>query len=337
MDTLISGAAFGAALTASGVFQPSVIISQLQFTNFHMIQAFLTAAASSALIVTVSNKLNYAPLSPRGFSTLDLFAPYDGNIIGGLLLGAGMLLAGSCPGTVLAQVGVGVRSGIYSLEGAVVGGILYTGFIQPWIAARRKRFAAAQAQAQAKKKEAALPLTVHEALGVSRTTVFLGLEAMFAAIVAAAALLTTPGPEAKISPVAGGLCIAAAQLLSLAVRRTLVGTSTAFEEVGEWFWGAVKAGDVQPRRYKNLLFTSGMVAGAWLLSRAYPVFAQTTPVAIAPLASALGGCLMVIGSRIAGGCTSGHGITGISLLSTSSFITIGCAFAAGGVLGLIRG
>ncbi|KAK3324713.1 hypothetical protein B0T19DRAFT_237085 [Cercophora scortea] len=336
MDTLISGAAFGAALTASGVFQPSVIITQLQFTNFHMIQAFLTAAASSALIVTVSNKLNYALLSPRGFSTLDLFAPYDGNIIGGLLLGAGMMLAGSCPGTVLAQVGVGVRSGIYSLEGAAVGGILWTGFIQPWIAARRKRFAAKEKE-EGKKEEAPLKLTVYEALGVSRTTFFLGLEAMFAAIVAAAALLTTPGPEAKISPVAGGLCIAAAQLLSLAVRRTLVGTSTAFEEVGEWFWGAVKGGDVQPRRYKNLLFTGGMVAGAWLLSRAYPVFAQTTPVAIAPLASAAGGCLMVIGSRMAGGCTSGHGITGISLLSTSSFITIGCAFAAGGVLGLIRG
>lgn len=48
MSTLLSGALFGAALTASGVYQPSVIISQLSFTNFHMIQVFLTAAAGSA-------------------------------------------------------------------------------------------------------------------------------------------------------------------------------------------------------------------------------------------------------------------------------------------------
>lgn len=48
MDTLITGAAFGAALTASGVYQPSVIVSQLKFENWHMIQTFLTASASSA-------------------------------------------------------------------------------------------------------------------------------------------------------------------------------------------------------------------------------------------------------------------------------------------------
>jgi len=50
MNNLVSGAAFGAALTASGVFQPSVILGQLKFENFHMIQAFLTATASSAYV-----------------------------------------------------------------------------------------------------------------------------------------------------------------------------------------------------------------------------------------------------------------------------------------------
>ena len=50
MDNLISGAAFGAALTASGVFQPTVILGQLQFTNFQMIQTFLTATGTSASV-----------------------------------------------------------------------------------------------------------------------------------------------------------------------------------------------------------------------------------------------------------------------------------------------
>ncbi len=48
MATLVSGAAFGAALTASGVFRPSVILAQLKFQNFHMLQAFLTATSTSA-------------------------------------------------------------------------------------------------------------------------------------------------------------------------------------------------------------------------------------------------------------------------------------------------
>lgn len=45
--TVLSGAAFGAALVAAGVYQPSVIIAQLKFENWHMVQAFLAAAASS--------------------------------------------------------------------------------------------------------------------------------------------------------------------------------------------------------------------------------------------------------------------------------------------------
>lgn len=52
INTILTGAAFGAALTASGVYQPSVIVSQLKLQNWHMIQTFLTAAATSAYVFT---------------------------------------------------------------------------------------------------------------------------------------------------------------------------------------------------------------------------------------------------------------------------------------------
>lgn len=48
METLLSGAAFGAALTASGVFDPQAIVSQLTLQDWHMLQTFLTAIGSSA-------------------------------------------------------------------------------------------------------------------------------------------------------------------------------------------------------------------------------------------------------------------------------------------------
>lgn len=48
MASLLSGAAFGAALVAAGVYQPATIISQLKFQEWHMLQVFLTATASSA-------------------------------------------------------------------------------------------------------------------------------------------------------------------------------------------------------------------------------------------------------------------------------------------------
>lgn len=49
----------------------------------------------------------------------------------------------------------------------------------------------------------------------------------------------------------------------------------------------------------------------------------------------IGGILILFGARLADGCTSGNGISGIALMSAGSFIAIGCMFAAGIVTALI--
>ena len=43
-----SGVVFGVALTASRVYHPLVIINQMRLTDFHMLEVFLTAGATSA-------------------------------------------------------------------------------------------------------------------------------------------------------------------------------------------------------------------------------------------------------------------------------------------------
>jgi len=42
-----------------------------------------------------------------------------------------------------------------------------------------------------------------------------------------------------------------------------------------------------------------------------------------------GGFVMLVGARIAGGCTSGHGISGMAQLSIGSFIAVAAMFAGG--------
>lgn len=42
-----------------------------------------------------------------------------------------------------------------------------------------------------------------------------------------------------------------------------------------------------------------------------------------------GGVLMILGARIAGGCTSGHGLSGSLQLALSGMLTLGFIFAAG--------
>lgn len=48
LNTFVSGAAFGAALLTAGVHSPAIIVNQLKFTDWRMVQAFLTATAGSA-------------------------------------------------------------------------------------------------------------------------------------------------------------------------------------------------------------------------------------------------------------------------------------------------
>ncbi|WP_163069439.1 YeeE/YedE thiosulfate transporter family protein, partial [Acinetobacter baumannii] len=57
---------------------------------------------------------------------------YAADIIGGLLLGAGISLAGACPGTTLAQVGSGYRDALFTLAGGLTGAITFS-YAQPWL------------------------------------------------------------------------------------------------------------------------------------------------------------------------------------------------------------
>lgn len=317
MATILTGLAFGASLVASGVYQPSVILGQLSLENWHMIQSFLTATATSSILVTIAQSLNYATFKPRSFSPIGFFARFDGNIIGGMLLGHGLALAGACPGTVLAQVALGIRSGYYALAGAAAGGIVYSGVVKPYLAGRKK--------SPAPKDE---KLAIHEVLGVSRTAGFLGLETVLLGVVGSTVLFTSLGPEAKIHPVLGGIMIGGiTQGISILSRKSLIGISTGFEEVGDWFWSLVR-GEGSPS-YTSILFSAAVMAGSWLTAHFVPELGQVVGVEVAPASAALGGALMVIGSRIAGGCTSGHGVSGMSLLSVSSALTIGVAVVWG--------
>lgn len=225
-----------------------------------------------------------------------------------------MALAGACPGTVLSQVALGLPSGYLALAGATLGGIVWTGFL-------------ASASPAAPVAGGDRKLAIHQVLGVSRGAALLAFEALLVAVVAGTAAWTTAGPEAVISPVLGGLLLGGTQLLSLAARGSLVGVSTSYEEVGEWFWRAVRG--QAPRKYTSILFSLGILAGSWSVARLFPSLAVIVEVDLEPSAAVMGGFLMVVGSRMAGGCTSGHGISGMSLLSVSSFITMGAAFGWG--------
>lgn len=113
------GIVFGFALEKSRVFEPGIIVGQMHMRNFIMLKVFLTAVATGAVVLAALNGLGYVKLAPKA-------AMYYADIIGGLILGVGIALAGACPGTTLAQVGAGYRDALFTLVGGLAGAVAYS-------------------------------------------------------------------------------------------------------------------------------------------------------------------------------------------------------------------
>lgn len=97
--------------------------------------------------------------------------------------------------------------------------------------------------------------------------------------------------------------------------------------------------ETKPKIEWGVMLVFGMLLGAFIAAFTGGEFASTWVPALweqrfgADLARRLGmafvgGAIMAFGARLAGGCTSGHGISGALQLSVSSWLALMCFFAA---------
>lgn len=123
---LAMGLVFGFALEKSRVFEPGVIVGQMQLRNFTMLKIFLAAVVTGLVVLAALQGFGLVRLVPK--ATI-----YGADIVGGLILGAGIALAGACPGTVLAQIGAGYRDAWATVVGGLLGALVYS-YLDPTIA-----------------------------------------------------------------------------------------------------------------------------------------------------------------------------------------------------------
>ena len=121
---LAMGVLFGLALEKSRVMEPGFIIGQFQMRNFIIIKVMLSAIATGLVVLAVLNALGMVSLSVKA-------ALVGHMVVGGLLLGVGIVLAGACPGTTLAQIGAGYRDAWAILAGGLAGAFTYGYFQKP--------------------------------------------------------------------------------------------------------------------------------------------------------------------------------------------------------------
>jgi uncharacterized protein len=97
------GVPMGMAFCASNTCQPDVIHKQLQFRDWRMAKTFTAALISGGIVIIYMHSNHNTALEQRPLNWI--LTP-----VGAGLLGIGMAMSGSCPGTIWAQAGANVDS-----------------------------------------------------------------------------------------------------------------------------------------------------------------------------------------------------------------------------------
>lgn len=93
--------------------------------------------------------------------------------------------------------------------------------------------------------------------------------------------------------------------------------------------------DTGAPRNVAIAFVLGLPLGALLIAQTVGAVNVSFPASIWPLV--IGGLLVGYGTRLGSGCTSGHGVCGLSRLSPRSMVATGMFMASGFVIvGLLR-
>lgn len=163
---LLTGVLFGFALHRAGFSRCGIVMRGLAFKDFTMLKVMLTAITvgmvGAAVLATFFPEYAHLKVKP-------LYV--GGVVLGGLIFGVGMAIAGYCPGTALVGLGGGLRDGLLAVLGGLTGALAFI-LVYPAL------------EPVLIKPTDLGKLTLHEVLGVPHLGVALGMAALLAGIIA---------------------------------------------------------------------------------------------------------------------------------------------------------
>ncbi|WP_264983731.1 YeeE/YedE family protein [Pseudodesulfovibrio portus] len=158
-------------------------------------------------------------------------------------------------------------------------------------------------------------------------------------------------PEKPWNPYLAGALSGVLAVASVLVAGSYLGASTTFVTSAGMAEKALSPSLVDTAYYLKydlavdwqFMFVVGIVIGAFIASRTDGSFrVQMVPdmwsgrfgnaPMVRGIAAFVGGVVAIYGARLAGGCPSGHGLSGLAQMSMSGFIAAGCFFIGGIVM-----
>ncbi|CAF3940035.1 unnamed protein product [Adineta steineri] len=348
--SILLGIIFGFLMNKANVYLAPTIREQMLFKRFAMIKMFLAAVGMSMLSVVLLILINESIYRKvlNGFIQRNNRINALQLIIGGSLIGVGMVLAGSCPGTIFVQIGSGLRNSFITGIGASCGVLFYYLFLNDRIT-----------KCELPKSSTVLQ-QLPDLMGIKRIYInlifgllFIGISFLLESLIPYKNNSIEPNDSlvrSGWSPVLCGVGIGLLQLFFMMFFEKSLGISTGFTVIVAQLCriNPVKKliPSLEPFAYGiqnnlTLLFSFGAILGSFVATVLIGQFPLNEKYGANAFDSFLGGFLLLIGARCAGGCTSGQGISGFTHLLIGSLIATAAMFG-GGILfaisyGLITG
>ncbi|GBG34580.1 Hypothetical Protein FCC1311_108012 [Hondaea fermentalgiana] len=365
MDGLIAlgaGTVFGFALDKAHTNVPMVISQQMEMRDFTMMRMFLTASSTSAAVVLALHALGLKERKAERGTALgfNMLGGYGANLVGGFLLGAGMYLSGSCPGTVWAQIGAGMPFTMSILAGGLLGAITF-GYLER-LGRKNPDFLKRNTPEESDLIPSFLPYAIGSIAFVAMGAgVLAALDTTFPWQDSQARILAAAPPFANYEhgkldaqywdPALAGLLLGLLQIPVQLSSGKALGQSSGWVLIASYIAGFfdrnldknapyLTAVREERKPLFQVIVSTGIMAGAALSQylSGYPMLAPTyANGAGSNLNAFLGGFLLLLGARLGGGCTSGHGLSGMAQLSIASLITVAGMFAGGMIFAAASG
>ena len=328
------GAAEGYAMYESRLTHPTVLRSQMTFHSFVVMKMFLSALGTSMVTQAAFSRIAGSDRfeSTRGYrkTTLGMVRIF----IGCFVLGVGMTLAGSGPTMTPVQLGSMVPDAPMTFLGCLVGtavAVLLEPFIPNMILPWDEAFSN---NAQVLDDIAAV---TYESLAFTMGSVILfaalGLDYVIPHAADLAKLGIAPG---LVHPIAAGLVVGLNQIPIRVISGVGQGGTYAYTVITSTISGGVIAPGSslfyhRDNWYAPAFVVAGLGLGGYLAGQNSVVPAGPSR----PFLAFIGGVLMLLGGKVARGCTCGRGISGFSELSVPSMVGTVAIFAGAMVMAAI--
>jgi len=312
MTILILGFLFGALLQSAKLNRFDTISGMATLENFKVAKAIALAIGVGVILINIEIGLGFASYHVKPLLL-------GGIVLGGLIFGTGMAILGYCPGTVMVSAGEGSLDAMVGILGGLAGGLLYT-LILPTVGSILGPNLGT--------------FSFYSAFGANPFLFYSLVIPSGLVFIVIAFVLHRMEKSSDRSWIFAGIGLAVLNTFVFFYADRPIGASTFFPYVADNVFGVVN-NDYFKQISKPGSWEVNFLAGGFLSGLMISMLRKDFKIRMIhdnwekykgksfgkrAIWAFLGGFILIFGARMAGGCTSGHILSGGMQLAASSLL-----------------